>query len=69
MFKKIKSDYMIHGEAVDAETVIRQRPEMESYVRENIMTFDRTELFWNLKDVYNPDSPFVFQIHFFKDKK
>ncbi len=67
------SFYVVNGEAEDGEAVIRLRPSIEDHIRETIGEFERTELFWNLKEEEVPegelpkgDRPFVYQIHFFK---
>jgi len=64
----IESDHCVSGEAVDQETILRQRPEIEEYVKKTIGEFARTELYWNLKEEGVGDSPFVFELHFYKDE-
>ncbi len=62
-----ESDHIESGEAVDGESIIRLRPEIEAWVKENVGEFTRSELYWNLKDTEDKESPFIFEIHFFKD--
>jgi len=76
MFDPIESDYMIEGEAADGEAIIRLRPQIEDHVRENVMDFIRTELYWNIKEEEleegqrpRGDNVWVYQLHFFKEPK
>jgi hypothetical protein len=69
-------DYMVEGEAIDGEAILRLRPEIEAHVAETIGIFSRTKLYWNLKEIPVPegelpkgDRPFVYQIHFYHDDK
>ena len=46
---KSKFSYVLKGEALDQETIIRQRPWIEDYVRESLgKEFSKTKLTWNL---------------------
>lgn len=57
-----KPVYTITGEAIDQETVIRQRPLIEDYVRENSgKKFRKTSIKWNMNDIGN----FDFKIEFY----
>jgi hypothetical protein len=67
MFNGIDSDYMVDGEALDGETILRLRPSIEQHVAESVGDFKYTELFWNLKDENNPGGVWVYQLHFFKE--
>lgn len=58
---KTKSSYHISGEALDQETIIRLRPQIEDYVKEEFFDFSSTELYWKLNDKGN----FDYEIHFF----
>lgn len=76
MFDEIESDYVIEGEAEDGEAIIRIRRQIEDHVRETIMDFDHTDLYWNLKEQElaegeraKGDGVFVYQLHFFKQPK
>lgn len=54
--------YVINGVAIDQETIIRQRPLIEDYVRENSgKSFRKTSVKWNM----NPDGNFDFSIEFY----
>lgn len=60
---ELESEYMIDGFAEDGEAVIRLRPAMETYVREDEkIDYDFTKLFWNLDE----EGKMVFELHFFK---
>jgi hypothetical protein len=59
------ADYIEIGEAIDQETIIDLRKEIESFVQENYGPFmNKTKLFWQLND----KGTFDFEIHFFKEK-
>lgn len=54
--------YTIKGEALDQETIIRQRPIIEDYVRENSgKHFRKTFVKWDMNDKGN----FNFSIEFY----
>jgi hypothetical protein len=65
MFDAIESNHMVDGTALDQETIIKQRMQIEDYVRDNVIRFDRTELYWNRTD----DGAFEFQLHFFVEEE
>lgn len=53
---------VITGEAIDQETIIRQRPQIEDYVRENMKTkFRKTKVFWDM----NKKGYFDFSVEFY----
>ena len=57
-----KPVYIIKGEAIDQETIIRQRPIIEDYVRTDMKKFfKKTNMVWevNEKENYN------FRIEFY----
>lgn len=68
MFNDIGSDYVIDGEALDGEAILRLRTSIEQHVAENVGEFKHTELFWNLKNEDEPEGVWVYQLHFFKEK-
>lgn len=54
--------YTITGIAIDQETVVRQRPQIEDYVRENSgKHFRKTSVRWNMNKAGN----FDFTIEFY----
>lgn len=53
--------YVLVGEAVDQETIIKQREWYEDHVRDNITDFSKTELKWNMRKNGN----FSFKLKFF----
>jgi len=54
--------YTINGIALDQETIIRQRPLIEDYVRENSgKRFRKTSVKWNMND----SGTFDFNIEFY----
>jgi hypothetical protein len=57
-----RSVYTINGTALDQETIIRQRPLIEDYVRENSgKRFRKTSVKWNMND----SGTFDFNIEFY----
>lgn len=57
-----KPVYTISGVALDQETIVRQRPWIEDYVRENSgKTFRKTFVKWNM----NQEGNFDFTIEFY----
>jgi hypothetical protein len=60
--KRSKPVYKLSGEALDQETIIRLRPKMEDYVREDLgKTFRKTDLKWNMND----KNHFTFTMNFY----
>lgn len=60
--RRSKPVYKISGEALDQETIIRLRPKMENYVREDLgKNFRKTSMKWNMNDSQN----FTFTINFY----
>jgi hypothetical protein len=54
--------YTITGEAIDQETIIRQRPMIEDFVRENTKKhFRKTSVKWNM----NSKGNFNFTVEFY----
>lgn len=53
--------YRLRGEALDQETIIRQRGQIEEYLVEDGINFSEVELFWNL----NHDGHFDFEMVFY----
>lgn len=47
---KKKPVYTVSGEAMDQETIIRQRPLIEDYVRENVKSFRKTKVVWSMNE-------------------
>lgn len=45
-----KQIYSIAGEAIDQEAIIRIRPQIEDYVRENHIDFTYTSINWNMNN-------------------
>jgi len=67
MIADLASDYVVEGEAVDQETVVRLRPKIEQYMRdEEGLDFDMTDLYWEFDE---GKSLFRYEIHFFKNEK
>ena len=55
--------YSFTGEAKDQETIVRQRPMYEDYVRErNNVNFSSSKIFWNMNKVGN----FNFKMEFYE---
>lgn len=53
---------VINGEAIDQETIIRQRPLIEDYVRHDMkVKFRKTKVFWDM----NNKGYFNFSIEFY----
>lgn len=62
----LNSKYMLDGTATDGEAIIRLRPTLEAYAREDEnIEYDFTKLFWNL----NEQGSFDFELHFFSGSK
>jgi hypothetical protein len=60
--KRSKRVYQVKGDAIDQETIIRLRPKMEDYVREDLSkTFKKTDLKWNM----NEKGFFTFTLNFY----
>jgi hypothetical protein len=54
--------YELSGEALDQETIVRLRPQIEQYVREDMgKKFSKTNLIWNMNEKKN----FTFKIDFY----
>lgn len=59
---KSKKVYEVSGEAMDQETIIRLRPQMEDYVKNDLnKNFSKTKLEWNMND----KTHFNFTIRFY----
>ena len=57
-----KKVYAVTGEAMDQETIIRLRPQMEDYVKTDLnKNFSKTKLEWNM----NNNSNFTFTLQFY----
>lgn len=57
-----KPVYVVSGVAIDQETIIRQRPQIEDYVRVDFKKkFRKTNVKWNMND----DGHFDFRIEFY----
>jgi len=60
--KSTKKVYEVSGEAMDQETIIRLRPQMEDYVKNDLKKkFSKTNLEWNMND----KSYFNFTLRFY----
>lgn len=60
--KNSRKVYELSGEALDQETIIRLRPQIEGYVRDDMgKKFSSTKLTWNMNDNRN----FIFKIDFY----
>lgn len=60
--RKRRPILVITGEALDQETIIRQRSYIEDYVRENMnANFRKTKVFWDMNDSGN----FSFSVEFY----
>jgi hypothetical protein len=60
MPSKIRTE---RGKAVDQEAIIRLRPQIEEWVRDNHGDFHHTELVWWMND----DTSFSFELHFMSE--
>lgn len=60
--KTKKPMYVIRGEAIDQEAIIRQRPLIEDYVREDMhKKFRKTSVSWDM----NKNGNFDFVVEFY----
>jgi hypothetical protein len=60
--RRSKPVYKISGEALDQETIVRLRPKMEDYVKQDLgKTFRKTSMRWNMNEKKN----FTFTINFY----
>lgn len=60
--KSRRSIYTVSGTAIDQETIIRQRPMIEDYVKVDMRkSFKKTSLSWDMNDKGN----FNFTIDFY----
>jgi hypothetical protein len=56
-----KINYVLTGEALDQETIVKQRSWYEDHVREHITDFKETKLRWNMRKNGN----FSFKLEFY----
>ena len=57
-----KPFYIIEGEALDQETIIRIRPQIEQYVRDDLKKhFKKTNITWDM----NSKGNFNFKLEFY----